>query len=310
MTAMRIAGVLFGPQGQGSFNEAGARAFEALRAEDIALEVHWIAERDPQARAAALARRCDAGLDLLVAHGGQGDAPVGLIAGRYPHMRFAISQGSIIAPNVACYEVLQEHSALLAGVLAAAFTKTGTVAHLSGDRVKPGLKGRAAFVQGVALSDPAVRVLTGFCGNQHDPALAGHCVDRYAAEGADVLFAMIDGGRPGAIAACRRHDIAQIGNVLDWTVREPDVFIASALADSGWGIRRAVHDLRAGQLHCGTVTTVGLDDPAIVSLKLAARVPTAARARVDEIHRRILEGELAPTEHYEGPEFDLPQAVS
>jgi len=308
MADARIAGVLFGPPDQGSFNEAGVRAFEALRVEGIALEIHWIAERDPQARAAVLARLCDAGLDLLVAHGGQGDAPVGLIAARYPQMRFAISQGSIIAPNVACYEVLQEQSALLAGVLAAALTRTGTVAHLSGDRVKPGLKGRAAYVQGVALTDPAVRVLTGFCGNQHDPALAERCVDLYAQSGADILFAMIDGGRPGAIAACRRHGIAQIGNVLDWTVREPDVFIASALADSGWGIGRAVHDLRAGQLRCGTVTTVGLDDPAVVSLTLAERVPASARARVDEVRQRLLAGDLTPAEHYERAEFDLPQA--
>lgn len=308
MAEARVAGVLFGPPGQGSFNEAGVRAFDALRAEGVALAVHWIAERDPQSRAEALARLCDVGLDLLIAHGGQADAPVGMIAARYPRMRFAISQGSIITPNVACYEVLQEHSALLAGVLAAVLTRTGTVAHLSGDRVKPGLKGRAAYVQGAALADPTVRVLTGFCGNQHDPDLAARCVDLYAAEGADVLFAMIDGGRPGAIAACRRHGVAQIGNVLDWTARAPDVFIASALADSGWGIRRAVHDYNAGQLRCGTVTTVGLDDPAVVSLKLAERVPAAARARVDATRQRLVAGDLTTTEYYEGPEFDLPQA--
>jgi basic membrane protein A len=307
MAESRIAGVLFGPPGQGSFNEVGARAFEDLRAEGFALDLHWIAERDQDARADALARLCDAGLDLLVAHGGQGDAPVGAIAARYPQIRFAISQGSVLAPNVACYDVLQEHSALLAGVLAAALTKTGVVAHMSGDRVKPGLKGRAAYVQGVALADPGIRVLTGFCGNQHDPDLAGRCVDALAAAGADVLFAMIDGGRPGAIASCRRHGVAQIGNVLDWTAREPDVFVASALADSGWGIRRAVQDFQAGRLPCGTVTTVGLEAPAVVSLKLADRVPAAARERVDAVRVRLLAGDIEVAHTYTGPEFPLPQ---
>ncbi|MGH8617999.1 MAG: BMP family protein [Burkholderiales bacterium] len=307
---MRIAGVLFGPPGQGSFNESGMRAFESLRAEGAALDLHWIAERDPAGRADALARLCEAGLDLLVAHGGQGDAPVGTIAARFPEMRFAISQGSVQAPNVACYDVLQEHSALLAGVLAASLTKTGIVAHMSGDRVKPGLKGRAAYVQGVALGDPGVRVLTGFCGNQHDPDLAGRCVDALAAAGADMLFAMIDGGRPGAIAACRRHGIAQIGNVLDWTAREPDVFIASALADSGWGIRRAVRDFQGGRLPCGTVTMVGLEEPDVVSLKLADRVPAAARERVDAFRQRLLAGGIDVVSVYEGPEYPLPQTTS
>ncbi len=304
----RIAGVLFGPPNQGSFNEAGVRAFRALQREGIALDVHWIEAREPIARAHALAQLCDAGIELLVAHGGQGDVPVGTIAPHYPSKRFAISQGSVQASNVACYEVLQEHSALLAGVLAACLTRTGTVAHLSGDRVKPGLKGRAAYVQGARLVDANIRVLTGFCGSQHDPELAAHCVDRYCAEGADILFAMIDGGRPGAIASCRRHGIAQIGNVLDWTAREPDVFVASALADSGWGIRMAVHDDLAGRFVGGSMTRVGLEAPEVVSLRTSERVDAATKERLDAVSRAIVAGELVVLEHYDGPEYDLPQA--
>lgn len=306
--APRIAGVLFGPPNQGSFNEAGVRAFAALQREGIAIDVHWIESREPLARAEALARLCDVGIDLLVAHGGQGDLPVGTIASRYPSKRFAISQGSAQASNVACYEVLQEHSALLAGVLAGCLNRSGTVAHLSGDRVKPGLKGRAAYVQGVRLVDPGIRVLTGFCGSQHDPELAARCVDRYAAEGADILFAMIDGGRPGAIASCRRHGIAQIGNVLDWTAREPDVFVASALADSGWGIRMAVHDYLGGRFVGGSMTRVGLEVAEVVSLKTSERVDAATKQRLDAVSRAIVAGELVVLEHYAGPEYDLPQA--
>lgn len=304
----RIAGVLFGPPHQGSFNEAGARAFDDLARTGIAIDVHWIQPRDPAARAETLAAICDAGLDLLVAHGGQGDAPVGAIASRYPKTNFAISQGSVQAPNVACYEVLQEQSALLAGVLAGCLTRSGTVAHLSGDRVKPGVKGRAAYVQGVRLVDRDIRVLTGFCGNQHDPDLAERCVDLYAAEGADILFAMIDGGRPGAVESCRRHGIAQIGNVLDWTARDPEVFVASALADSGWGIRRAVQDHLAGRLACAQTTQVGLDAPDVVSLKLGDRVDQATRQRIEAVREEIVSCTLVPIECYEDAEYALPQA--
>ena len=302
----RIAVALFGPPGQGGFNEAGARAAEQLRSSGIAVETHWIEERASEARANTLARVCDAGLDLLVAHGGQGDAPVGAIAARDPAMKFAISQGSFLAPNVACYEVLQEQSAFLAGVLAASQTRSGVVAHFSGDRVRPGLKGRAAYCHGVAYADPGVRVLTGFCGNQHDPVLAERCVDALAGARADILFAMIDGGRPGAIRACRRHRMAQIGNVLDWTVREPDVFIASALADSGWGIDRAVRDFLGGQLACGSLHEVGIEEPAVVSLKLAARVPAQAQAHVESARRKIVDGEISLVTDYSGAEFAFP----
>ena len=88
-----------------------------------------------------------------------------------PRTQFAVTQGSLTAPNVASYEILQEHSAFLAGVLAGLRAADGRAAHLSGERVRPGLKGRAAYADGVRRAsgrDP----LTGFCGNQHDPERA------------------------------------------------------------------------------------------------------------------------------------------
>ena len=305
-TATRIAVALFGPPGQGGFNEVGARAVAQLEADGVSVGLNWITERAPDQRAAALSRLCDDGAELLVAHGGQGDAPVSAIAARYTAVSFAISQGAFLAPNVACYEVLQEQSAFLAGVLAASTTRSGVVAHFSGDRVRPGLKGRAAYCAGVTHANPDVRVLTGFCGNQHDPALAERCVDALAQAGADTLFAMIDGGRPGAISACRRHGVAQIGNVVDWTVREPDVFIASALADSGWGIRRAVADFSAGRLACGELRTVGIDDASVVSLKLAPRVTAEARAHVAAARRGLANGEIVVPEEFHGSECGFP----
>ena len=51
-------------------------------------------------------------------------------------------------------------------------TRSGVVGHMSGIRVRPGLKGRAAFVAGVQATNPAVRVLTNFSGNQDDNALS------------------------------------------------------------------------------------------------------------------------------------------
>lgn len=303
LMAARIAVALFGPPGQGSFNEVGARAFEALRERGIACDLHWIAPPDATGRAAALETLCGAGLDLLVAHGGQGDAPVERIAARHPAVTFAITQGSFLAANVACYEVMQEESAFLGGVLAASITRSKVVAHLSGERVRPGLKGRAAFAHGVRAADPSIRLLTTFCGNQHDPPLAARTVERQADAGADVLFAMIDGGRSGAIEACRRRGVAQIGNVLDWTAREPDVFIASAIADSGWGVRAAVRDFLAGRIAPGTRQTMGLADPQVVRLALAERVDSAARAAVDRFAAELRAGSLRIDADYGGSEF-------
>lgn len=301
----RSAVVLFGPEGRGGFNQAGLAGFERARALHPALEVVWCEPPAPAERAEFLRGLCKRGLDLVIAHGGQGDAPVAAVAPDFAATRFAITQGDHRAANVACYEVLQEQSAFLAGVLAAVTTRSGVVAHLSGEKVRPGLKGRAGFAAGVRAHNPEVRLLTTFCGNQHDPDLAHRVVSAQAAAGADVLFAMIDGGREGAIRACRERGVAQIGNVFDWTVREPAVFIASAIADSGYCIELAVRDFLAGSLACGGKRVIGIEADAHVRLALHARVDAAARSLLESFRARLVSGALQPATEYAGAEFTM-----
>lgn len=303
MTAARISVVLFGPEGRGGFNQTGLAGAERARALHPALQVHWCEPAAPAARAAYLRQLCKDGTDLIVAHGGQGDAPVAAVAAHFHNTQFAITQGEFVARNVACYEVLQEQSAFLAGVLAAATTRSGVVAHLSGEKVRPGLKGRAAFADGVRQQDLHVRLLTTFCGDQHDANLAYRTVQAQADAGADVLFAMIDGGRDGAIRACRERGVQQIGNVFDWTAREPDLFIASAIADSGHCIELAVADFLAGRLRSGSKRVIGIEDDAHVHLALHPRVDAATRALIESYRARLAARTLRFALDYSGAEF-------
>ena len=94
--------------------------------------------------------------------------------------------------------------------------------------------------------------MTQFCGHQHRPEWARACVSDMAGHsGLDVLFAMIDGGRSGVSQACREHGVAQIGNVLNWVERDPQVFVASAICDSGAALFRAIEDHAHGLLPLG-----------------------------------------------------------
>lgn len=301
----RIEVVLFGPEGRGSFNEAGYAG--ALRARDAGhdVTVTWVADPAPEARAQALLALCERGADLIVAHGGQGDYPVSVAADRFARQRFVITQGSLHAENVATYEALQEQSAFLAGVLAAHLSQSGVVGHMSGEKVPPGLKGRAAFLDGVRSAGTGAHALTTFCGNQHDPRRA---FDTFVAQhraGADVIFAMIDGGRDGAIAACRELGIRQIGNVLDWTARAPDVFVASAIADSGCCVERAIADFSRDAVPFGGVVTIGLEERDVVRLALAPDVGHAARAQVEAWAGRLIDGTVRPGLRYDGEEFPV-----
>lgn len=300
--AKRIAVALFGPPGQGSFNESGHAGVLRAREAGHAVDLHWIAPLDAAERAQALRALCVPGLDLLVAHGGQGDAPVRQMHAEFPDTLFVITQGSFLAPNTASYEVLQEQSAFLAGVLAGLASRTRVVAHMSGEKVRPGLKGRAAFASGLRQAAPDCRFVTAFCGRQHDPDLAYATTCRLQQQGADLIFAMIDGGRPGVSRACRELPIRQIGNVLDWVQRDPEVFVASAVADSGRGLAQAIDDFMHGRVRRGTIVDYGLAQPDYVRLVVAPHLQARFGSDLAQWSQRIIAGTVTIDTEYDGPE--------
>lgn len=303
--SQRIAVALFGPEGKGSFNESGLRGALRARESGHELAVHWIAPPDAAGRAQELRQLCQKGLDLLVAHGGQGDLPVAAICNEFPHTSFAITQGSFLSPNTACFEVLQEQSAFLAGILAGLASTTRVVAHLSGEKVKPGLKGRAAFAHGLRTSGPDCRFVTSFCGYQHDPDLAYRTAMALQKEGADLVFAMIDGGREGVNRACRETSLRQIGNVLDWVSRDPSVFAASAVADSGFAVLKAINAFASGQFKANTKVLYGLESSDCVSLIMGESMAHAHGQAIAQWRRKLLEGDVVIAEDYDGPELFL-----
>lgn len=310
MSGLRVATVVVGAQRDGGFNEAALDGLDpAARLPGVTLEGVIGAPFEGAAMAEALdaaAERAGSG-GLVLFIGGQGDRVTPEAAARWPDRRFTVVQGSVTGPNLSSIHVRQEESAYLAGVLAACLTRTGTVGHLSGHRVTPGLRGRAAFVAGVHDTNPEVRLLTAFCGTQDDAALVQAWARAELAAGADVLFTMLNGARSGATAACRDTGAVQIGNARDWVAVDPTVFVASALARIDLAVLRAVEDALAG-VPMGREVPLGLGEtgPDPVSLSLRDDVDDIARARVRHAEALLRAGHLTLPPSYEGPEFALP----
>ena len=304
---MTIAALFAGSVRDGGFMQAGHQGlqagvqragFEALFKEGVKPEKELLVEALRE-----LARSRPA---LVIAHGGQNSAAAQQVASEFPDTLFAVTQGNVTGPNLASYEVLQEHSAFLAGAMAAWTTKTGVVGHMSGIRVVPGLKGRAAFANGVAHADPKVRLLTNFSGNQDDAALSRKIATAIIDKGADIIFTMLNAGRVGAIDACREKGARQIGNVGDWVATTPDVFVASAIADSGLAVANAVADIASSRFKPGVIHRIGLEQPEAVRLSMAASVPDDVKARIAELAAAILSGKLNLSTDWNGEEFPNP----
>lgn len=304
---LRVGALFAGQVNDRGFMEAGWRGLERARTE-LGVTTTYIDNIQPRKEllAAALIRLAEAGPDLVVAHGGQNNEACAEVAARFPSVRFVVTQGAVMSANMASYDVLQEESAYLGGVLAALTTRTGVVGHMSGIRVRPGLKGRAAYAAGVRDTNPNVKLLTNFSGNQDDNALSRRIASAQIASGADVIFTMLNAGRNGVTEACREKGTRQIGNVIDWVQVDARVFVASAIADVGIGVFEAVRDLRQQSFPAGTIKKVGLVNPQAVRLTMAQDVPAEVRSRIAKVSADIASGLIKMTEAYEGPEFATP----
>ena len=304
--AAKAALLLPGRRDDGGFMQAGYAGFEAAVA-DLRIPSVVVDGIRPQKDdlAAALRKLAADNPTVIAAHGGQCNEAAKIVAVDYPQIQFLVIQGGVEAANLTSYEVLQEESAWLAGAAAARLTKTGIVGHISGIRVPPGLKGRAAFAAGVTHTRPEVKLLTTFCVEQDDAALAFKVTAAQADAGADIIFTMLNAGRTGAIAACREKHIHQIGNVRDWYPVAPDVFVASAIADVSVAMKSAVTDAVLGRLVSGKAVRLGVADGAAVRLALAPDVPESMRAAIAADTAGIASGAIKVPTTYDGPEFSL-----
>jgi basic membrane protein A len=300
----KVVGLFSGVLMDRGFMEAGYRGLERAR-DELDVDIDYVDQITPRREilAEALRKLAQQAPDFIVAHGGQNNEAAKLVAAEFPRVQFVVTQGDVTGPNLASYEVLQEHSAWLGGALAGMWTKTNVVGHMSGIRVTPGLKGRASFAAGLRHVNPRAKLLTNFSGNQDDAALAKRIASAEIHGGADIIFSMLNAGRIGAIEASRERKIRHIANVRDWYPDAPDVILASAVADTSFAVFNAVRDFRHGKLKVTAVEHIGLEQPAAVRLALAPDVPASMAAEIQKLSAGIQKGQINVPVTYSGEEF-------
>jgi len=302
-----IAALFPGRIDDGGFMEAAYRGLAQIR-DELGIPIDFADRVPPDEATVKDALRHLAGSDakMVIALGDRTSAAVQRIAWEFPKQRFTVIQGHLTRPNLAIYEVLQAQSAWLAGAAAGMLTRSNVVGHLSGLRLGPTLKARAAFAAGLAHTNPKAKLLTSFAGAPDDPAVARRLALAQIDAGADLLFTMLNAGRSGAIEACRERGVRQIGSVRDWVAAVPDVFVASAVADPGFAVFQVGRDLYDNLWKGELVKRFGVRTPEAVRLALAPGLPETVAARVALLTQELAADRIKIPEEYRGPEFDPP----
>lgn len=303
-TDLSIAMLIPGKIDDNGFMQAGYNGLLKIEKE-LGAKIEYIDQIKPEPTELeeALRSLAQKSPDMVIAHGGQNNEAATVVAAEFPEIPFVVVQGNVTGPNLSSYEVLQEQSAWLGGAAAGLLTQTGTVGHISGIRVTPGLKGRGGFYNGLMHTRPDAKFLTIFAGNQDDTALAARVAKAEIEQGADIIFTMLNAGRQGATDEMRKSGVSQIGNVIDWTKIDPDVYVASAIADVSIPSVEAVRDLKNKEWKPEIIRHIGVENPEAVSLTLSDNVPSTVREQIEALREKLVSGEIQVSTEYSGPEL-------
>jgi basic membrane protein A len=236
-----------------SFNESSWAGMEAAAEENDDIEVDFKessseTDYDPNLQASV-----DDGCNFVVGVGGLMTENVNKIAEANPDIPFATVDGFSELENVASIQFDTAQSAFLAGYVAAAQSKSGTVATWGGMQIPPVTIFMDGFAQGIAKhnEDKGTDVqLLGwnvetqegtFLNSFEDTAAGKSTTDTFITQGADIVFPVAGPAGLGALTAAQENDeVTAIW--VDTDGYESTEYGAEILTSAEKGLNNAVRD--------------------------------------------------------------------
>jgi basic membrane protein A and related proteins len=118
-------------------------------------------------------------------------------AKKHPDVKFEMSTGTIILPNMAEYYGAGEDAIYLSGIAAGAATKTGTVGYVVPFAIPEVIRHTNAFTLGVQKAHPGAKVKIVWTNSWFDPSKEKKAAESLHAAGADVIGQNVDSPAAG-----------------------------------------------------------------------------------------------------------------
>jgi basic membrane lipoprotein Med (substrate-binding protein (PBP1-ABC) superfamily) len=287
----------------GPVSDAGwyAGAYEGLLMlrDSLGADVSHQQTRTPAEFDEAFLSYASSGYDLVFAHGFEYQDAAIRAGERFPETTFVVSGGGRYAANVVPLIFELEEGSYLAGMLAAGMSESGTIGMVGGVAIPPVEGTFRSFEAGARAVDPQIEVLESFTGNWDDVGAAKEAAAAQLARGADVIIHNVDAASFGVFQAVRESVAAgrtawALGMNRDQNDVAPDVILGSAVIRIPQAFLDLARTWQAGGL-AGSPVYEGASEEVIdfvLNPELAARVPAALVAAIDEARARIRAGEL------------------
>lgn len=293
-----------GGLGDQSYNDLAYSGFKKALADDK-LEGKAVESKDVVAQAADILRRAsdaDFGLivDLEYSHGDALQA----VAKDYAGTDYVILNQVRPGANVASVLFQEQEGSYLAGALATLVAKDASIKGMSGKPVIGVIGGTKSvgidkfivgYIQGAHAIDPQAEVKVAYSNNFGDPAIGFQMAKAMFDAGANVVYQVAGGTGLGVIKAAKDSGRFAIGVDTDQDSIAPGSVLTSMVKRTDVAVETVMKDYADGKFPGGQTVTLGLAQNGVgLSPMTHTRdmVPAATLAKVDDLRKKILSGEI------------------
>ncbi len=196
----RVALVLPGTQTDGGWNQMAAEGLTRVR-DEMQAEVKIVTDVGENKQQSTLEYLAGDKYDLVICHGSEYQAAVEATARKYPGVHFVVGGCPAEIPGAVSVEFVARDGCTLAGVVAAAVSKSKTIAFVGAQKVPTLVDCYDGFKAGAGAS---VTVLDPQWTDDWSSSEKAHSKTKAVlAEGADVVFQNVDAAYKGVFQAIR-----------------------------------------------------------------------------------------------------------
>jgi len=229
----------------------------------------------------------------VIGVGSEYDEAGRVVAPKFPDVTFMMVNGSVYedVPNLYAYGISQGVPAYIATFVAAAIEGVETIGYIGGLEIPPVTDSARAIEQ--AAEDTGLTSLSTITGDFNDIPLAKSATDAQLAEGADLIYGLVDAGFTGVIQAAEASDSnPYLISVIFPRCDDYDNLVATSIVGADELVNSMVGDFLNGTLP-DTALYYGVEDPAIQRVELCPNFQTDELQKViDDTTEGIVDGSI------------------
>ncbi|MFT3856753.1 MAG: BMP family ABC transporter substrate-binding protein [Aquabacterium sp.] len=213
--------------------------------------------------------------------------PMLKVAADNPNVKFEHATGYKTAANMRTYDSRTYEGAYMAGVIAGAMSKTGTLGVVGSIPIPEVIRNINAFTLGAQSANPKIKTKVVWVNSWFDPPKETEGAQSLINQGADVLFQNTDS--PAVLQTAEKAGKYAFGWDSDMRMFGPKAHLASAIINWGPYYVKATKDALEGTWQTGGVWW-GVKEGAIDIVSIADAVPAEVKAKVDTVKAGLKDG--------------------